>query len=293
MDPERSSADSSPKQPPRFPWGTVAVLVALMGWLMLSGYVVFPLLVLGGLALFLSGVFYLYVPLGLRRTFWQSPRPAIRAIEPGAVDWPGLAEAYAAATTAFARLGFVDRGGFLAEEVNSSGGAFVAIYEDRAGRTLAKWFQALTPKKAVGPVVGFTTRFVDGSEYVTSNNPLSGLYPVPGFRKGLAFPGVDDPARLLALHRRGLAEAGEFSSRLEATGGDPLADLRDLMAREQAQQVASGYSRLDEASGLYRLTLKGAYLIAVKQLWPWGPIRRAIRRRRVARKLREWESTPA
>jgi hypothetical protein len=57
-----------------------------------------------------------------------------------------------------------------------------------------------------------------------------------------------------------------------------------------ARHVDLGYYYRDELAGVQRPTLKGAYLMSWRLLWPVKPIRAALRRSKAQRLLRELES---
>ena len=61
--------------------------------------------------------------------------------------------------------------------------------------------------------------------------------------------------------------------------------MRRAHLREISAQVALGYSYLDENSGVYRPTWKGACLMAWKCMRPISTNRRALVRRRMSRLL--------
>src|SRR5262249_15015400 len=129
----------------------------------------------------------------------------------------------------------------------------------------------------------FASELADGTELTTSNSDF--LAVTPPLRDGMrpmAFPGIDDAARLYAVHQ---ARVGD-DVRRRPDVDDPDAYMRRLEERILDHHVACGYYYPVEDEHLLRPTWKGAILMAWKFLWPVPPVRRAWRRLRAEIALR-------
>ncbi len=269
-----------------------ALVVTIIGLMALGFMGAWDMVV--GLSLFLFLGVYFVSPLIARPKGWVSANPDVRAIDLDEPESPeGIADAHRSVLEALAKLGFVERGWLVIEHNDAMSTYYLAIFDNRSERTIARWIvQVLpSPHKPREPILGFFTRFADGLEVATGNNPAVSPFPAAKFRKGFRFPGVVAPDRLLRLHHRALAEQGEFSTRVDLIEGDPIVFFRKSAAEEMGCRLKAGYYRLDEASARYRLTVLGAYLVIWKHFWPLGPLRRAYANRTSAQRLRDWEAT--
>jgi hypothetical protein len=282
------------EEPPKIakpPWFSLAVLLVALSYLAWGGYGKVILIGLGfPVALFLFWV-YLLLPLRTRRTFWNKV-PEIREVDPDTAELPpGLAEGYRATAEALVKLGFTERGLYFLDKPTRLANSYLGLFANSSEQTVCRWIFIVTPYRTIAPVVGFATRFANGQEFATSNSSIPVNHPLPKTRDGLAFPGLKDLARLLRLHNRRIAEKGEFSSRVSVLAGDPVESIRTLMTEEMNQNVKSGYYWFETSTGLYRFTLKGAYLTSWKYLWPWGLVRIWKRRWIASRMIRKLEAS--
>ncbi|WP_435011537.1 hypothetical protein P12x_002850 [Tundrisphaera lichenicola] len=247
------------------------------------------LIQIGVVAVFLYGI----APLKMRKTYWMSPTPEIRPVEPDSAELPPtVAEGSRSGSEALSRLGFVDHGLFFLADSNPNVTTYVSLFGHQDSGTEAKRLDMILPAGApIETTTHFWTKFADGTQVITHNNVRPSLMPVPPKRRGFPFPDVQDPARLLALHRRAIAEVGEFSARSPIIQEDPAPWILRTMAEEQEQLVKAGYFSFDEEAGVYRPTYRGAFVMTWKYLWPWGPIRKRIRLLRSRRLLRTWEGS--
>lgn len=124
----------------------------------------------------------------------------------------------------------------------------------------------------------FQTRFDDGQEIVTANNPLTVGLPPLSETTVVWLPEVRDARQLHRVHVRIRDELARGRKRL-AAGPDAAAFLHAGRERMLAHFVATGYYFLDESRGVYRPTWKGAVLMTWRLLWPIRPFYRAWRRR--------------
>lgn len=138
--------------------------------------------------------------------------------------------------------------------------------------------------------VEFLTRFDSGqvSLVQTNNSQELGSFPeLPG-EHTVKFPHIEDTARLYRLHQAAVQRFQPTGRRivrvLDEFHGDVLAYLREAVFRDEYEKaVGIGYLRYDASGRCFRATIRGAYLMTWKELWPIKPIRRALVRRNARR----------
>jgi hypothetical protein len=142
--------------------------------------------------------------------------------------------------------------------------------------------------------VEFMAQFAGGDVRVVQTNNTSEVGSFPPLPQDLTFrfPHVADLDRLYRLHRalvrrhagrqrRGLRVVEDF-------GGDATAYFREVVFRKAFQdQESTGYLRYNAVQDCWQPTLKGAYLMTWRELWPIKPMIRARVRRRGLRLERE------
>jgi hypothetical protein len=237
------------------------------------------------------GGIWVYIPVRLHARHELPADPNFLPCGPEDPNTPAaVAERFRQGTSALVPLGFTPRGVFRKAKPSPLAIGFVGLFEKPSTLDLARLLVVINPLRTIEILV-FQTTFADGIELITANNQT--LPHLPS-REGMlvaTFPDVHDPVRLLALHRKRVDRRGAIAIRtLPVLDGGLTAYLRDFASKELSRQVEMGYYRLDEASDVYRPTWKGACLITWKQLWPVGAIRRALRRWRAARMIRDLET---
>lgn len=123
----------------------------------------------------------------------------------------------------------------------------------------------------------FATRMNSGRVFETVNaESPSAFRPLPHESK-LQTPHQRDPARLYRIHRWHVERLGQLrhdEAPEMPTVDDPEAFLRAALTNDYEQQVSTGMFWRDEAAGVYRPTLRGAYDMAWRVLWPASMLRR-------------------
>jgi len=136
-------------------------------------------------------------------------------------------------------------------------------------------------------MVEFTAVLVSGTVFDVNNSPVLGAFGRSPDHVTYRFPGVRDPERLhriaQALLRRDFGSAQLRRQDLS----DPAAFLKAATDREYQRQVRTGYYRFDATTGRYAQTLKGAYLMAWKLMFPFKTIRKALYAQKARRVLQE------
>lgn len=136
----------------------------------------------------------------------------------------------------------------------------------------------------------YSCRFEEGSELITNNSPLPpGTFaPMPA-RVQLQFAGVRDPHELYRLHQA----AGEHYFPSRSRQRHTPESLRNEMPQEFRKvfehQVASGLMRRTGEPGEYAPTLRGAFHMVWRNVFPVLAIRRVlspVRMRQLESRLR-------
>jgi hypothetical protein len=133
---------------------------------------------------------------------------------------------------------------------------------------------AMLGRSALGTrvVVDFTQPYRDGTCLSLSNNPYPPLFPRLRMKVAYQIAGTRPLWELHERFRR-LRERCGLADPVTAPDGGELAALERFMNAEGAALRAQGIYAEGCVNGLRRLTLKGAYLLSWKLLWPWKPLR--------------------
>ncbi|MDQ8036118.1 MAG: hypothetical protein REI12_01765 [Pedobacter sp.] len=124
----------------------------------------------------------------------------------------------------------------------------------------------------------FTQVYADGSVLSANNSTQLSVYPRLAYKQGYRLPAIRDArvlmqAALLLRKQR----PGELST---LTRGREFEEIADFLNREQQDLLRQGYfAHALRADGLRGLSLKGAYLMSWKLLWPTRPWLDALQRR--------------
>jgi len=138
------------------------------------------------------------------------------------------------------------------------------------------------------PVVEFTAELDGGTVLDVSNVRTPPVFAPQAWHVTYRFPEVRDPVRLYRVFQAMLQR--RFGSRSMAqrdVASDPARFLAQAMDKECRGQVAAGYHRLNERTGGYEPTLKGAYLMTWKLQFPFKQIRAERLRSKARQLLRE------
>ena len=136
-----------------------------------------------------------------------------------------------------------------------------------------------------------TTRFEDGGRICSSNYLEPDWFTPPPNKRMCRFPTEQDPRQLVKLHRRAVAcfapDAPPAYIPLTADSADLL--LKDF--REDCEnQIHAGILTLDSRdNGIYHPTLRGAFRLTWRLLFPFGAVRLLRDRARTAALLTQME----
>ena len=103
------------------------------------------------------------------------------------------------------------------------------------------------------------------------------------------FPDVTEAARLFALHRHAMAESAPFSERVELTRLEPVERLTRAFAEEIKSLTERGLYRRQLVDGRFKMTLRAAFLMVWRTLWPLGLYLKWRQSARARALLKRWE----
>lgn len=144
--------------------------------------------------------------------------------------------------------------------------------------------------------VEFVSEFRSGNLRQLSTADIGELGSFPDAADTLYFrlPDIADAEELWNCHRE-LVERHAAGLRkslrvFEEFSDDPALRISATLQDDYERQVASGYLRLSRDGEHYRPTIKGAYLMVWKELWPIKNIRNALLRSRGTKVLDELDA---
>lgn len=130
--------------------------------------------------------------------------------------------------------------------------------------------------------VEFCTEFVSGEEIATHNCSFAFIMKPHPMKRMFRFAEVKDPLMLYALHRQVVERHRPRSEPFVPTRGTEHLHAAHGYEKSMKRQEEFGYLYLDAAGGAYRPTLKGAYLMTWKLVWPVKQLRETFARRGAA-----------
>lgn len=262
---------------------------------MLSAYVGFRpewhmLLVVAAviLLLFAAKPFYLYIilPIRLRRRGALSLNVRYEPVEltdlPPDIGRPFFEAAPQLAALGFSALAHVRP---IQDKVRESEG-INSIWLNSDGSVRAQVTSIKAEIKHRPPVlrgvVAFATDFTDGTAIVTSNRAVPRiLEPLPAY-DGVHCPHLGDLSLLHRLHLARVKQSQGARSILDFKPENVIEHVRRERDRLVKAQVSAAYYKLDAQVGVYRKTIRGAFITTWRALWPL----QQINYRKQANKLR-------
>ena len=232
---------------------------------------------------------WIVTPVMLRRNNWQPIDLDYRPFDPFAPNVAaGIAARFRRATSDLQALGFATRGNFrMARPSSHEILGHLGLFERPGSWEVVKLMVHAT-RRGVNTTLVIQTTLANGTEIVTGDS--TNLPPWPSMEgvEGMSFPEVRSARSLDTVHRARIGRRGDRSAReLPASDADLPGYLRATVEKNRAWPIAIGFLERDDARGVYRPTWKSAFWNAWGRLWPVGAIRRALRRQRAARTLRE------
>jgi hypothetical protein len=237
---------------------------------------------------------FIVAPIRLYRNHWMSAQSEFEVFRPGQEVMPEEAWGHICeAVDSLERFGFRMVSHFRRSGRVSGAIAFTSLMEAKDRTTIAKLNTTFVtkPNKAspAHSMLAFFTECVDGTEFLTANNTVLGNTPSSRRKRMVLWmPETRDPGELYGYHERLVTKFVKCRKPFDFEG-NPSLYMKEYAEIEVNHWVKEGYYKLDRAGELYRLTWKGAVMIAWKQLWPIKPLRRAWRRYQTNKLLRKLE----
>lgn len=164
----------------------------------------------------------------------------------------------------------------------------MACFCNRRTNDFASVSLLVTPSRA-SSYLEFSTSFTDGLILETNTNASLPLTPPETGYRIFRFPNVQAGGELYRIHRR-LTEkyAAGFWAKAEAVG-DELSRYKRVIENYGPRHARIGYMELAGDGASYKLTWKGACLVAWRGMWPTSIVRRLRQRHLMQSELRSLE----
>ena len=222
------------------------------------------------------GVIHLAGPVALRCTFRFAAK-----ITPLEVSLDELPEAVKACVVSrvgkMGSLGFAWVGCYDCGELSPQTRTYVAYFCNRVTNDFANVTAVVAPR-GVATYFEFSTRFSNGTVLETNTNKVSPLTPGSPETRVFRFADIAEPEALYRIHRRLLEKyAGQLWPQGEPKGQEIRRLVRGL-ENYGPRHEKIGHMALALDGQSYRLTWKGAFLMASRGLWPASLLRKIIER---------------
>ncbi|HWS88281.1 MAG TPA: hypothetical protein VN282_15020 [Pyrinomonadaceae bacterium] len=233
--------------------------------ILVFGFVVFP---------------YGIAPLVVRFVHKQSARPEVEQVGADAFC-PELAAYFGRVAACLAPLGFAPAAYVRVTDAAARTEIRALLLTNESARESAAAFelQGKGPVQSFSRHVEFCTEFVNGDELGTHNCGMAFVFKPHPKKRLFRFPGVQHPQTLHRAHRRLVERHRPPAEPFVPTRGTEHLHLLHSFEKTYGRQAEFGYLFLDEAAGVYRPTLKGAFLMSWKLAWPVKQAREALARR--------------
>jgi hypothetical protein len=186
------------------------------------------------------------------------------------------------------RLGFALVGCFDCGELAVQTRSHVAYFCNRADNDFAN-VTATTSPRGVSSYFEFSTRFSNGQAIETNTNGVLPLTPGNPAVRVFRFADIREPRALYEIHRHLLEK---FAVGLYPQGEPKGQEIKRWVRTVEnygPRHEKIGYMLLAEDGASYRLTWKGAFLVAWRGLWPTSLLRKLHERQTMDAERRELE----
>lgn len=170
-------------------------------------------------------------------------------------------------------MGFRQAGDLVHRGATTDTRLALLAHPDGAAATVAVF---TTREGARVPMVEFSALLSNGVMLDVSNAPSAPIFVHRADHVIHRFPEVLDATRLYRIFQRILERDFRSPTLTQPDVSDPVRYIKTATEREYLRQVETGYYRLDDASGQYATTLKGAYMMAWKLMAPIKQIRQML-----------------
>lgn len=239
------------------------------------------------------GAYHLVAPFALRYTYRFAAHCAPERVAAESLPaevasglTPRVAEL---ARLGFEFLGYFDCGSLVPETRN-----YVAYFVNGETCEFASANAMVTPLR-VASHLEFSTRFANGLQMDTNDNTSLPFTPGSEAIRVFRFPQLAGARALYRAHRRLVAK---YAAGLEPVGEVPGFEITRWMRVAEnygPRHEKLGYMRLLADGSAYELSWKGAFLMALRGVWPVSRLRTALAARAMRAELASLElrdSTP-
>ncbi|HKN76776.1 MAG TPA: hypothetical protein VJW94_16475 [Candidatus Acidoferrum sp.] len=234
-------------------------------------------------------IMHIIGPLALRFTFRYSARVEPAKVDPGALPvavraminrWSSQIQ-----SAGFSLVGIYDMG-----ELASDTRSFLAYFVNRSAGDFADISVVTKDTKTQG-YFEFSSSFTNGLTLDTNANKTISVTSTPSDILIFRFPQITSPSQLYQVHRALIQKHAGFLHPQLPPVGEESSRIVKQVGRFGPCQAEAGYMRLASDGTHYRLTWKGACLVAWKSLWPTSLIRRSLYRARMQKVLNSLQSS--
>ncbi len=257
--------------------------IVTSGWIWLAVPVGLAFLVYGGL------------PLLIYFTFKNEAQATLESFEPSDPTIPLLVrEHFKNACDELMPLGFEYITGMRLPQMADNVMAILIVLVNRPACDAAAAISIYAKANEVWDLqtsyVEYSTRFPSGLTVNTQNSTALSAFPPAAQTFNHRFPTVRDARQLYEVHQR-LLQGQNLATKVmrldDEFGGDAIAFVRSALHQEMLDATKDGYLYLTPDSQHFRATLKGAYLMTWRELFPFKQLRLAYRDRQARQQLAE------
>ena len=235
-----------------------------------------------------AGAVYLLTPLVVHNSFRLAARCRIEAIPLDRLP-KEIYEEIRRRISEFANLGFELVGTFDCGALTNETHSYVAYFCNHTTNEFAN-VTAMATLEGTASYFEFSSRFSNGRSIETNTNGILPLMPANPEIRVFRFASVEEPQKLLHLHRQ-LAE--KYAPGLCALGEPRDAEIQRYartIERSGQRLAETGYMKVDENGDGFRLTWKGAIRMAWLGLWPVTFFRKTIYRHAMQMELQSLQT---
>lgn len=235
----------------------------------------------------LLGFFFLVVPLIIFAQQKFEARPTMVRFDLDEYDWPAeIQQLFTEAVGDLTEMGFeIADGLFLPSAVQNVKTALVLLVnrtESDAAMVTAMYAQPVTATSIKSLYIEFSTRFEDDFVYDTNNSTQLNAFPPRESTQTHQLVTIRDARALYQVHQAIMQREGRNRSqkvlRIDRDfHGDAVRYLQEAVGEEFAAAADEGYIKLTSDGETYTPTIKGAFLMVWKELWPWKLVRKMNR----------------
>jgi hypothetical protein len=230
------------------------------------------------------GLLHVVSPLALRATYRFSGTCDPIPVDGNSVP-PLVRDLVGRCAPKFESLGFTFLGYFDVGPLVKNAKAYLAYFVNRSSGVFANVSVVTSAAKTVG-YFEFSTTFTNGLTLDANTNKTLPLTPArPNFLV-FRFPEVFDPVELFQIHRALIQKYGTTLQPQMFSQGQETGRIKSQIGQYAAEQAKTGYMYRAKDGQTYRLTWKGAILLAWKALWPTSMVRGWLYRVQMKRELR-------